>query len=772
MTYADDTDQTQEISQHIVINRDKSVYVPEIIRKSIVYRDHNVECLTFDCPRYWSGIDISELNIYVNYIAEGQKKKKEDPGSFLCENVVVDKDNTDIFHFDWRITSNASEFPDKLIFLVCAKSVDSEGNEDVHWNSHLCKDLEVQEGLEASDSIVNKYPDVIESILSKLGKQIELRNSGTAIQYRNAGENTWIDLVQLEDIKGDAAVIIESNFKGSDTTANIIAKTGETGDKWYSTDEGVYYMLSTSGEWINCGSGENLKKIEDEIDALKSDKVNLPKDLDGNILYGINGQVLITNGDGTTLWANIGTSGSGDSGTGDGTTTETIEGGIVYAPYRWNKIDGSTIGWISGTNISLETYLSNRRTDIAFFDMPYLFNMQEDGNVLGDIFNALAGRSNYVAMHYNALKPAKYHYYIPVSMASGGVNNITCKIIKCDYNNIEDFFNAIINDGYSDYTVSDISPITVATETETSWNDGGYNYGLAQYSFVVECGKYGFLTAISLLSCPTADNIETNEMFKFYHLAMNTIIDDPLTYTDTETIEFGTITVENGSSSGGSSGDGTSGNTSTSKSSYPMNTYGKTVVIGGDSGTSYGGSVISDYIKKYCGSTVSVRSVAGSKFTGTESGGGIWFRNQYHDVGYPDVVCLCWGGNFDSGGVGDIKSDYGADGTTPTTTLGALRYIVEDIRTISPETIILGWIPYQMNLDNSWESRKVVYDQIREGYKLLAIPIIDAFYEAGIVPRDMMPFDEGGIGGDSGHPSDYGFIRIAKLIANTIIRYA
>lgn len=316
ITYADDTDQPQEISQHIVISRDKSVYVPEIIRKSIVYRDHNVECLTFDCPRYWSGIDISELNIYVNYIAEGQKKKKEDPGSFLCENVIVDEDNTDIFHFDWRITSNASEFPDKLIFLVCAKSVDAEGNENVHWNSRLCTSLEVQEGLEASDSIAKKYPDVIESILSKLGKQIELRNSGTAIQYRNAGENIWTDLVQLEDIKGDAAVIIESNFKGSDTTANIMEKTGEVGDKWYSTDEGAYYMLSTSGEWINCGTGENLKKIEDEIDALKGDLSQLSEEIankggtvsasyDGNgtIVFGNSSNAQTTqyeNGDGVS----------------------------------------------------------------------------------------------------------------------------------------------------------------------------------------------------------------------------------------------------------------------------------------------------------------------------------------------------------------------------------------------------------------------------------------------------------------------------------------
>lgn len=158
----------QGIAQNIVISRDKSIYVPEIIKKSIVQRDHNVDCLTFDCPRYWNGIDISKLNIYVNYIAAGQKKQGGEPESFLCENVVEDEDNPDIFHFDWRITSNVSEFPDKLIFIVCAKSVDAEGNEELHWNSRLCTDLEVQEGLEASAAIVEKYPDVIEQIIQKL----------------------------------------------------------------------------------------------------------------------------------------------------------------------------------------------------------------------------------------------------------------------------------------------------------------------------------------------------------------------------------------------------------------------------------------------------------------------------------------------------------------------------------------------------------------------------------------------------------------------------
>ena len=295
----------QGIVQNIVISRDKSIYVPEIIKKSIVQREHNVDRLTFDCPRYWDGIDISKLNIYVNYIAAGQKKQGKEPESFLCENVVTDEDNPDIFHFDWRITSNVSEFPDKLIFIACAKSVDAEGNEELHWNSRLCTDLEVQEGLEASAAIVEKYPDVIEQILSKLGKQIEFRNSGKAIQYRNAGENIWVDLVQLEDIKGDAAVIVESNFKGSDTTENILTKTGETGDKWYSTDEGVYYMINSFGDWINCGSGENLKKIEDEISKLNEELQGIRDGADGktypNAGDAVRGQISELKGDITNL---------------------------------------------------------------------------------------------------------------------------------------------------------------------------------------------------------------------------------------------------------------------------------------------------------------------------------------------------------------------------------------------------------------------------------------------------------------------------------------
>lgn len=169
-------------SQHIVINQDRSVAVPSLIKKSIVQRDHNIERLTFDCPRYWYEKDISTLNIYINYISASQKAKGDDPGSSLCENVVIDENDQDMMHFDWVITNNVSQDVGGLLFLVCAKSVDSDGNEDVHWNSHLCKELEVQEGLEASSAIVKRYPDIIEYILANLGGSVSAEEIATAVE--------------------------------------------------------------------------------------------------------------------------------------------------------------------------------------------------------------------------------------------------------------------------------------------------------------------------------------------------------------------------------------------------------------------------------------------------------------------------------------------------------------------------------------------------------------------------------------------------------------
>ena len=68
-------------------------------------------------------------------------------------------------------------------------------------------------------------------------------------------------------------------FKGEDTTSNILAKSyPSVGDKWYSTDENVYYMYSQNG-WINVGSGEDYYQIKEQLRLLSEESTELKNDL-------------------------------------------------------------------------------------------------------------------------------------------------------------------------------------------------------------------------------------------------------------------------------------------------------------------------------------------------------------------------------------------------------------------------------------------------------------------------------------------------------------
>lgn len=52
---------------HFVINDNRVISVPSELRTIAVQYDHNIETVTFDCPRYWDGHDMSKMVVYINY---------------------------------------------------------------------------------------------------------------------------------------------------------------------------------------------------------------------------------------------------------------------------------------------------------------------------------------------------------------------------------------------------------------------------------------------------------------------------------------------------------------------------------------------------------------------------------------------------------------------------------------------------------------------------------------------------------------------------------
>lgn len=151
---------------HIVIGEDRFITVPDELKRIAVQFDHNVETVTFDCPRYYDGLDLSRMVIYINYIlANGAF------GYYIADNHKVEDD---IFHFDWTISRNVTHTKGAITFLVCAKRVDEEGYEINYWNSELNKEMYVSEGLAWEEELVNQYPQLVQELLLRMGAVEEM----------------------------------------------------------------------------------------------------------------------------------------------------------------------------------------------------------------------------------------------------------------------------------------------------------------------------------------------------------------------------------------------------------------------------------------------------------------------------------------------------------------------------------------------------------------------------------------------------------------------
>lgn len=148
---------------NLIIGRDRYITVPESLKKVAVQFDHNVETVTFDCPRYWDEWDFSTMKIYINYMREDGKI-----GMHWCQNVVVDAEDSDMIHFDWTISGHVTAVQGHISFLVCVKNVDTEGTEITHWNSELNTEMYVSEGLKCQPTILKHYPDIITQLLVRM----------------------------------------------------------------------------------------------------------------------------------------------------------------------------------------------------------------------------------------------------------------------------------------------------------------------------------------------------------------------------------------------------------------------------------------------------------------------------------------------------------------------------------------------------------------------------------------------------------------------------
>ena len=156
---------------HIVVGGNRHITVPSNLKRLGVQYDHNMESVTFDCPRYWDGQDMSAMAVYVNYT-----RSNGSGGTYSDRYPVglptIDENDDKIMHFDWTISRNVTEVAGPIAFLVCvmATGPDDEGNqvEIHHWNSEICEDCYISKGMKTEENSFEMYPDETTQLLERM----------------------------------------------------------------------------------------------------------------------------------------------------------------------------------------------------------------------------------------------------------------------------------------------------------------------------------------------------------------------------------------------------------------------------------------------------------------------------------------------------------------------------------------------------------------------------------------------------------------------------
>ena len=142
-----------------------------------VANDGNSERKHFRCSKIvGDNIDLSTMHLYINYQnANGQKYP------YLVEDVQTD---SDYITFTWLIGPDVVAYKGQLKFIVCAKKADSSGNLVNEWNTTLAEGT-VLEGLEATDEVVERNPDIITQLLNRMREAEKIATKEAMQEYVN-----------------------------------------------------------------------------------------------------------------------------------------------------------------------------------------------------------------------------------------------------------------------------------------------------------------------------------------------------------------------------------------------------------------------------------------------------------------------------------------------------------------------------------------------------------------------------------------------------------
>ena len=195
------------------------------------------------------------------------------PGVYEVSDLAVNEEDETKVHCSWLLSQNATKEVGSLHFLLRFACVAEDGIIDYAWNTAKFKGISISEGLYNSESIAEKYADVLEQ-----WKQ-DLKSSGifelwcTRLYDGEIGKETIITETTYEEIKQAAmnGKLVICHFSSATC---FCSGGGLQSEYWfYGVGGGVSYALVCTDEnnWqcmeysLNSGDETSKEYINEAI---------------------------------------------------------------------------------------------------------------------------------------------------------------------------------------------------------------------------------------------------------------------------------------------------------------------------------------------------------------------------------------------------------------------------------------------------------------------------------------------------------------------------
>lgn len=206
------------VDKTLIIDNDlRTIIIPKSVTNLGTEFDKDVHRLQFQMPRFFNDIDLSELNIRINYMNANNE------GDIYA--VTDKKILSSTITFSWLVGAHALIYKGDVNFIVCLKKSDIAGNVLKEFNTTPAS-LPVLEGLEV-DTAALEYPmmDILEQLLSLTDSKLSEVESAGAEQIAKVSAKSAEEQENIANKGAEVLATIPEDYQTTYKLANEGVRT-------------------------------------------------------------------------------------------------------------------------------------------------------------------------------------------------------------------------------------------------------------------------------------------------------------------------------------------------------------------------------------------------------------------------------------------------------------------------------------------------------------------------------------------------------------------